>query len=226
MNTGARVTYAMGKDEELPKHFGLLHSKTLSPHRAIWTLAAIAAVLGCLGVSVLFGDAGAMSDAAIAALPHGFWSSFGYMSHDVMAKLPNSLLTVELSANFGTFVLYMLSCVICMVAYYKHPNFSFVKHLAIPGFGLIANLACMAFYLVGPFMGYGTKMEPLIALGVAAVWGAYGSFYFVRSSKARGKTTLVNGGILAGASDGLSLHAAVGGAPISERSSVQPGNSC
>ena len=35
MNTAARVTYAMGKDDEAPEHFGMLHSKTLSPHRAL-----------------------------------------------------------------------------------------------------------------------------------------------------------------------------------------------
>ena len=46
MNTGARVTYAMGKDEEVPEHFGMLHSENLTPHRAIWTLAAISAVVG------------------------------------------------------------------------------------------------------------------------------------------------------------------------------------
>jgi APA family basic amino acid/polyamine antiporter len=192
MNTGARVTYAMGKDEEVPEHFGMLHSKTLSPHRAIWTLATIAAVLGCLALAVLFGDSGALSDATIKALPQGFWSSYGYMSHDTMAKLPNSLLTVELASNFGTFLLYGLSCMVCLVAYHKHPNFNFVKHMAIPVFGLLANLTCMAFYLVGPFMGYGTKMEPLIAIGVAAVWGIYGGIYFIRSSNAKGRTTLVN----------------------------------
>jgi len=192
MNTGARVTYAMGKDDELSAGLGSLHHKTLTPHRAIWTLAAIAAVLGCLGVAVLFGNAGALSDATIKALPQGFWSSFGYMSHDTMAALPNSLLTVELSSNFGTFLLYGLSCVVCMVAYHNHPNFNFLKHLAIPVFGLLANLTCMAFYLVGPFMGYGTKLEPLIALGVAAVWGIYGGLFFIRSSKAKGRTTLTN----------------------------------
>ena len=53
-------------------------------------------------------------------------------------------------------------------------------------FGLLANLACMAFYLIGPFMGYGTKMEPLLALGIAAVWAIYGGIYFIRSSKAKG----------------------------------------
>ena len=41
MNTGARVTYAMGKDDEVPEHFGMLHSKSLTPHRAIWMLAII-----------------------------------------------------------------------------------------------------------------------------------------------------------------------------------------
>ena len=40
MNTAARVTYAMGKDDEVPEHFGVLHSENLTPHRAIWTLAA------------------------------------------------------------------------------------------------------------------------------------------------------------------------------------------
>jgi basic amino acid/polyamine antiporter, APA family len=66
-----------------------------------------------------------------------------------------------------------------------------VKHLLIPGFGLVANLACMAFYLIGPFMGYGTKMEPLFALGIAAVWAIYGGIYFMRNSSSTGRTTIV-----------------------------------
>ena len=192
MNTGARVTYAMGKDDELSGGLGSLHHKTLTPHRAIWTLAIISAVIGCVTVSMIFGDAGALTDATVKALPPGFLSSFGYVSHDLMAALPNSLLTITLASNFGTFLLYMLSCITCMVAYHNHPAFNFVKHLAIPVFGLLANLACMAFYLIGPFMGYGTKLEPLSALGIALVWAIYGGIYFMRSSKSKGRTTLVN----------------------------------
>jgi len=192
INTGARVTYAMGKDAELPDSMGALHARNLTPHRAIWTLAGISAVVGCLTVAVLFGDAGALSDATIKALPQGFWSSFGYMSHDAMANLPNSLLTVTLASNFGTFLLYALSCLTCMVAFHNHPKFSAIRHLFIPVFGLIANLACMAFYLIGPFMGYGTKMEPLLALGLAMVWAIYGGIYFLRSSKAKGRTTIIS----------------------------------
>jgi amino acid transporter len=192
MNTGARVTYAMGKDDEVPEHFGMLHSENLTPHRAIWTLATISAVVGCIAVVMLFGDAPALSDATIKALPQGLFSSFGYPSHDVMAAMPNSLLTVTLASNFGTFLLYMLSCIICMVGFHKHPMYNPIKHLFIPLFGLAANLACMAFYLIGPFMGYGTPKEPLLALGIAAVWGIYGAVYFLSSSKKKGRTTLVS----------------------------------
>jgi len=191
MNTGARVTYAMGKDKEVPEHFGLLHSNNLTPHRAIWTLAAISAVVGCIAVAMLFGDASAPTDATIKALPQGIWSSFGYTTHDGMAALPNSLLTVTLASNFGTFLLYGLSCVICFVAYHKHPKFSVIRHLLIPIFGVVANLACMAFYLIGLFMGYGTKMEPLLALGIAFVWAIYGGIYFSRAGKKAGRTTFV-----------------------------------
>jgi amino acid transporter len=191
MNTGARVTYAMGRDQEVPEHFGILHSENLSPHRAIWTLAAISAVVGCISVCMLFGDGPALTDSAIKALPQGFWSSFGYPGHDTMAALPNSMVTMALASNFGTFVLYVLSCIICMVAYHKHPKFSPIRHLAIPLFGVLANLACMITYLVVPFMGIGTKMEPLTALGIAAVWAIYGGIYFVSSGKKSGRTTLV-----------------------------------
>ena len=199
INTGARVTYAMGKDKELPDSMGALHSRNLTPHRAIWTLAIISAVVGCLTVIVYFGDGAAPADSAIAALPHGFWSSFGYTTHDKMAALPNTFLTTTLASNFGTFLLYMLSCITCLVCYHNHPNFKVVRHLVIPVFGLLANLACMAFYLVGPFMGYGTKMEPLLALGVALVWGIYGAIYFTRASRKMGKTTLVGSQSQAGA---------------------------
>ena len=191
INTGARVTYAMGRDSEVPEHFGMLHAKNLSPHRAIWTLAIISAVIGCIAVSMAFGDAGAPTDTAIQALPHGIWSSVGYTTHDKMAALPNSLLTITLASNFGTFILYCLSCVICMVAYHHHPNFSVLRHFLIPLFGVLANLACMIFYIVGPFLGYGTVKEPLLAIGIAAVWAIYGAIYFVRSSKVAGRTTLV-----------------------------------
>ena len=191
MNTGARVTYAMGKDDEAPEHFGILHAGSLSPRKAIWTLAVISAVIGVIAVSLVFGDASAPTDASIAALPHGLFSNFGYLSHDRLAALPNSLLTVTLTSNFGTFILYALSCFLCIVAFHNRPDYNVVLHLLIPGFGLIANLICMAFYLISPVFGLGTFKEPLLALGISALWGIYGAIYFIRSSKAKGKSILL-----------------------------------
>ncbi|MHB1856021.1 MAG: hypothetical protein ACYCPM_01145, partial [Acidobacteriaceae bacterium] len=172
-------------------HFGMLHDKNLTPHRAVWTLATITAVIGVLSIILCFGDAAAPTDATIQALPHGLLSSVGYMSHATMAALPNSLLMATLTSNFGTFILYALSCLLCIIAFHGRSDFNFVKHLLIPAFGLLANLGCMAFYLIGPTMGYGTVKEPLGALLIAAVWGLYGAFYFMRSSKAKGKGILL-----------------------------------
>ena len=192
MNTGARVTYAMGKDDEAPEHFGMLHAKSLSPRRAIWSLAVISAVIGVIAVTLVFGDAGAPTDATIAALPHNIFSSFGYTTHDGMAALPNSLLAITLTSNFGTFILYALSCFLCIVAFHNRPDYNVVLHLIIPGFGLLANLACMSAYLIVPFLGYGTWKEPYLALGISALWGIYGAIYFIRSSKAKGKAVLLS----------------------------------
>ena len=191
MNTGARVTYAMGKDDEAPEHFGILHAKSLSPRKAIWTLVMISAVIGVIAVSLVFGDAGAPTDAAIAALPHGIFSNVGYLSHDRLAALPNSLLTITLTSNFGTFILYALSCFLCIVAFRGRPDYNPVLHLLIPGFGLLANLVCMAFYLISPVFGLGTVKEPLLALGISGLWGLYGAYYFVKSSKTKGKAILL-----------------------------------
>jgi hypothetical protein len=85
-----------------------------------------------------------------------------------------------------------LSCLLCIVAFRGRPDYKPLVHLFIPGFGLIANLACMAVYVIGPFFNLGTKMEPLGALGISAVWGLYGAWYFIKSSKQKGKAILVD----------------------------------
>src|SRR5437868_7030688 len=77
MSTGARVTYAMGRDEEVPEHFGMLHGEKLTPHRAIWTLAIISAVLGIITILFNFAGPSALSDDVIKGLPHNVWYSFG-----------------------------------------------------------------------------------------------------------------------------------------------------
>ncbi len=187
LSTGARVTYAMGRDEEVPSHFGLLHGKTLSPHRSIWTLAIISIVIGMITVSIYLGGS---SPAALDK--HNIWYSFGIFAPETYAKLPNTLLIITLISNFGTFLLYMTTCIIAIVAFREHHMFNGFKHLVVPVFGLLANLACMLFYLIGPWTVAGMSVkEPYIALGVAFLWGAYGWYYFAKSSKTKGKEMIL-----------------------------------
>lgn len=192
LSTGARVTYAMGRDEEVPAHFGMVHGKTLTPHRAIWTLATISAIIGI--ASVLFNYCGPMaqSDDTINGLPKNAWYSFGLFSNATAQKLPCSLLVTTLVSNFGTFLLYMMTCLTAIMAFKEHHSFSGFKHFVVPVFGLIANLLCMGFYLVGPFAVAGmSPKEPFWALGICVAWGAYGAYYFLKASKEKNKPILL-----------------------------------
>ncbi len=110
-----------------------------------------------------------------------------------MAAFPNTLLTITLASNFGTFLLYMLSCITCMVAYHNHPQLqlreapghSSLRSAGEPGLhGVLSDRAV-----------HGIRHQNGAA---AALWGSrrcgriYGGIYFIRSSKSKGRTTLVN----------------------------------
>ena len=188
----------MGRDDEVPSHFGMLHGKKLTPHRAIWTLAIVSMVIGILTVIwYLCGPSAtdAMNTALTDAQKNSIWyPKFLVFSKDFAAKLPNSFIVVTLVSNFGTFLLYMLTCIIAIVAFREHHMFNGFKHVVVPVFGLLANLACMLFYLIGPFTVAGMSvMEPYVALGIAAVWGLYGAVYFIDVEQEEGASRPVDG---------------------------------
>jgi len=107
-------------------------------------------------------------------------------------KYPQGSLVITLVSNFGTFLLYMMTCIVAMVAFHQHHLHNPIKHVFIPLFGLVANLGCMLFYVIGPFRVAGmSKAEPFCALGVAAVWGIYGAIYFIMRSKKTGKPAIL-----------------------------------
>jgi amino acid transporter len=188
LNTGARVTYAMGRDKEVGAHFGLLHDKTLTPHKAIWTLCVLSIFIGAITVTCYLGGS-----TPSALDKHNIWYSFGIFGNPATyTTMPNSLVYVTLISNFGTFLLYMTTCIVAIVAFKEHHMFNGIKHFVVPIFGLLANLACMIFYLVGPFSVAGMSWhEPYIALGIVALWGIYGLIYFVKGSKASGKEIIL-----------------------------------
>jgi amino acid transporter len=190
MNTGARVTYAMGRDEEVPTQFGMLHGKNLSPHRAVWFLVVISAIFGILTTLVYLGG----QSADLAALDkHNVWYSFGIFSPHSYVVLPNSMLIITLISNFGTFLLYMTTCIVAIVAFREHHMFNGFKHFVVPLFGLLANFGCMLFYLVGPFSVAGMSMkEPYIALTFSVLWIIAGAIYLAMTSKSKGKEIVLS----------------------------------
>jgi len=193
MTTGARVTYAMGRDEEMGEHFGMLHGKNNTPHRAIWTLAFISIAIGIISIYFNFCGPCALSDDTIKTLPVNVWYKIGVFGHDTAAKIPQSLLVVTLVSNFGTFLLYMMTCFTAIVAFREHHTFNTFKHTVVPVFGLLANLLCMVFFIVGPFSVPGmSKVEPFVALGIVALWGVYGAIYMAMRSKKTGRTVILS----------------------------------
>src|SRR5208283_3631287 len=94
-----------------------------------------------------------------------------------------------------TFLLYMTTCIVAIVAFREHHSFHGFKHFVVPVFGLLANFGCMLFYLLGPIPAIGVPgmswHEPYIALGLSALWIGIGAIYLAKSSKSRGKQVIL-----------------------------------
>ncbi len=50
MNTGVRVTYAISRDTEIPKHLGKINPRYATPGIGIWLMTFVSAVIGAFGV--------------------------------------------------------------------------------------------------------------------------------------------------------------------------------
>ncbi len=191
LNTGARITYAMGRDEEVSSGFGLLHPKKLTPHRSIWVLCFLSIIIGWITVTTYLA---AWGSPPAALDKHNFWYSFGIFSPAVYGWIPNSFLTVSLISTFGMNLLYMTTCFVTIVAFREHHMFNGFKHMVVPVLGFLANFLVLLYYLVGPFSIAGMSWhESYIAFGVAVVWGIWGAIYLVMRSKKNEKPIFVQG---------------------------------
>jgi amino acid transporter len=100
-----------------------------------------------------------------------------------------TLTGITLASNFGTFVLYALTCLWAIIAFASRPDFNWFKHLVIPGLGLLANLVMLVTILGLGFVGGGdSQTESLIALAFAAVWAVASGIYVVVSNRRTGRS--------------------------------------
>lgn len=50
MNTAVRISFAMAQDKEMPSVMGALHGRHATPHKGVWILVLVSAILGSIGV--------------------------------------------------------------------------------------------------------------------------------------------------------------------------------
>jgi len=99
-----------------------------------------------------------------------------------------NLTAVTFLSNIGTFLLYGLTNVVAFVAFFRTPRATFIKHVAVPFLGSLANvLMLLAVIYLGVLGGGDTRAAALISIVATAVWFAIGGVYFVASTKTRGR---------------------------------------
>ncbi|MDP4153746.1 MAG: APC family permease [Bacillota bacterium] len=103
-----------------------------------------------------------------------------------------TLTAVTLISNIGTFLLYGMTNLIALVAFWKQPKKNPITAIIIPILGAIANIGMLVIViLLAIVSGGATMMSALIAIGVSVVWLIVGIVYFRLHSKKAGKTILV-----------------------------------
>lgn len=91
-----------------------------------------------------------------------------------------TLTGITLASNFGTFVLYGLTCLIALNAFVGRKDFSFLKHAAVPILGFLANIVMLVTIFALGFAGGGDpQTESFMALGFAGVWLVASVLYVV-----------------------------------------------
>jgi amino acid transporter len=102
-----------------------------------------------------------------------------------------TLTGITLASNFGTFVLYALTCLWAIIAFASRPDFNWFKHLVVPGLGLLANLVMLATILgLGVVGGGDSQTESLMAIGFAVVWAVLSGIYVLVSNRRTGRSLI------------------------------------
>jgi len=152
LNTGVRITHAMGKDKELPAVFGYIHSKHQSPHTGVIVLTIISAIIGAYGVLNI-----------------------------------DNLTQVTLISNIGTFLLYGMTSIICLVAYAEEKKEHVLAKFISPVIALLLNSAMLVGVLYFAITSGGSiQQDTIIAAIFSIAWLVIGLAFLWVKSKIQG----------------------------------------
>jgi amino acid transporter len=131
LNTGVRISHAMGKDKELPAVFGFIHEKHQSPHVGVVFLTIVSAIVG----------------------------GYGVLNIDTLTQ-------VTLISNIGTFLLYGMTGIICLVALHGVETENVFGRVFAPGSALLLNSAMLVGVLYYAITSGGSTQKDTIIAGV------------------------------------------------------------
>src|SRR5712692_747060 len=101
---------------------------------------------------------------------------------------------ITLASNFGTFVLYALTCLWTIIAFAGRAEFKIGRHVIVPVLGLLANIVMLLTILGLGFIGGGdSQTESLMAIGIAALWLVASVIYVVTTGRKSGRTLMGTG---------------------------------
>ena len=111
--------------------------------------------------------------------------AYGVLSAD-------NLLQTILASNVGTFLVYGMTNLIVIFAFWHRAERNAAKHILVPILGTVANLA-MLFAVVGLSIASGgsTQADTVLALGFDAAWVAIGAVWLVANSRSTNRSVLV-----------------------------------
>jgi amino acid transporter len=156
MNTAVRVSYAMAQDKEMPEILNMMHGRFATPHRMVWVLVVVSALIGMIGVTSVVGLTG-----------------------------------IGLASNFGTFVLYGLTCIWTIVAFGPRKDYNAVKHLVVPLLGLVLNVAMVISILYLYIIGNAdAQHEAYICFAIAGAWAVLSLVYVTVTSIRSGRPVI------------------------------------
>ncbi|MBV9231331.1 MAG: APC family permease, partial [Chloroflexi bacterium] len=157
LNTGVRVTYAMGKDTELPVVFGFLHGKYRTPHVGVIVLTVISAILGAYGVISI-----------------------------------DNLTQITLMSNIGTFLLYGMTCIVCVIAFSGVAERPIFNTVIAPVLGALLNILMLIGVLYFAIAGGGSGQTDTIIAGVVALAWLVVGFGYLYIQKLRTGTPILH----------------------------------
>ncbi|HEV3234084.1 MAG TPA: APC family permease [Candidatus Dormibacteraeota bacterium] len=115
----------------------------------------------------------------ILALVSAVIGAYGVLSID-------NLTQITLASNTGTFLVYGMTNLICIIAFASRHDRHVIKHYVVPGLGLVANLAMLfAIMYFNITSGGSTATDTIIALGIVGAWIVAGVIWMVVNSAVR-----------------------------------------